>query len=150
MAGVRVELEHFVPHPPERVFAVLSDPARRPDWQENTSDVEILDGGPVGVGTRWRETQRGVGRVEAEVVGLDPPSRWVEAGETHAGGGRIAVGLEPADGGGATRLTMTVELRLHGARRLMGPALEPMVRRQMPRDLDRLSALLDDEAASRP
>lgn len=148
MAGVKVELEHVVPHPPERVFAVISDPSRRPEWQENTSHVEMTGPGPVGVGTRWREVQRGAGRVEAEVVGFEPPRRWEEAGEAEAGGGRIAVGLEPADGGGATRVTMAVELHLRGARRLMAPALEPMVRRQMPRDLDRLSALLDAEAAA--
>jgi uncharacterized protein YndB with AHSA1/START domain len=138
---VRVEIEHLLPAPPERVFALLSDPARRPEWQENTGDVELLTPPPTGLGSRWRETQRGVGRVEMEVVGFTPGALWEEAGRAESGGGRITIALRP-EGDGATRARVTVELTLRGARRLMGAALAPMVRRQVPADLERLAALL--------
>ena len=60
---MHVTVDHVVPHPVDRVFAVITDPARRADWQENTSDVQREGDGPVGVGTRWTEHQRGVGHV---------------------------------------------------------------------------------------
>jgi hypothetical protein len=41
-----------------------------------------------------------------------------------------------------------VEIALRGTKKLMEPALGPMIRRQMPTDLDRLDALLTrDEGA---
>ena len=50
------------------------------------------------------------------------------------------------DGDGATRVAMEVELNLKGLKRALEPAIAPMVRSQMPKDLDRLTALLDREA----
>lgn len=138
---MRVEIEHHLPAAPDRVFEVLRDPRRRPEWQENTRDVELLTPAPVGLGARWRETQRGVGRVEVEVVAFEPGALWAESGAAEGGGGRITIALAP-DGDAATRLVVTVELALRGARRFMGPALAPIVRRQVPADLQRLAGLL--------
>jgi uncharacterized protein YndB with AHSA1/START domain len=143
---VEIDLEHVVPHPVERVFALMSDPASRPLWQENTSDVEVLTPGPAGLGTRWRETTRGIGRVEGEVVGFEENALWEEAGTAGGGTGRVTVRFR-AEGDGATRLAVRVELHLKGARRLMEPALAPLVSRQLPSDLERLSALLDGQGS---
>ena len=142
---MRVAVEHLVPHPVDRVFAVVSDPSRRPEWQENTRDSRLVTPGPVAVGTRWTEHQRGVGDVKAEVTGLEPGRVWAEAGEAHGGTARVTVTFTP-QGDGATRLHMDVELTLRGLKRALEHALAPMVRHQMPKDLDRLSALLDREA----
>ena len=142
---MRVDLEHVIAHPPERVFAVLSDPARRPSWQENTSGVTVLTPGPTALGTRWRETSRGIGVVEAEVVGLEPAALWEESGTADGGEGRITVRLRP-EGEGSTHLSVTVELHLKGLRRVMEGALAPIVARQMPEDLARLEAILDGGA----
>lgn len=137
---MRVDLEHVLAHPPERVFAVLADPARRPEWQESTSDVVVLTPGPPGLGTRWRETGAGIGVIEAEVVGFVPGELWEETGSADGGEGRITVRLRPE--GGGTHVSMTVELHLKGLRRVMEGALQPIVARRMPQDLERLDALL--------
>ena len=142
---MRVTVEHLVPHPVERVFAVVSDPSRRAEWQENTSGVQIEGPLPVGVGTRWTEEQRGIGHVEAEVTGLEPGRLYAEQGDSSSGTGRVTVTFAP-DGDAATRIVMDVELNLKGLKKAFEPALGPMVRSQMPKDLDRLSALLDREA----
>ena len=142
---MRVTVDHLVPHPVERVFAVVSDPTRRAEWQENTSDVQIEGPLPVAVGTRWTEEQRGIGHVEAEVTGLEPGRLYAEQGDSSSGTGRVTVTFAP-EGDGATRLQMEVELSLKGLKRAIEPALAPMVRNQLPKDLDRLSALLDGEA----
>ena len=141
---MRVTVEHLVPHPVERVFAAVSDPARRAEWQENTSGVQIEGPLPVAVGTRWTEEQRGVGHVEAEVTALEPGRLYAERGDTSSGTGRVTVTFTPE--GDATRVVMEVELNLKGLKKALEPALAPMVRHQMPKDLDRLSALLDREA----
>jgi len=142
---VRVTVEHVIPHPVDRVFAVVTDPARRADWQENTSDVRIEGPLPVAVGTRWTEEQRGIGHVEAEVTELEPGLRYAERGDSSSGSGRVAVTFAP-DGDAATRVVMDVELNLKGLKKAFEPALGPMVRSQMPKDLDRLTALLDRDA----
>jgi hypothetical protein len=148
---VRVDLEHVVPHPVGRVFAFMADVRNRPRWQENTRDVELLTGGEPGPGTRWRETVKGIGTYEAEVVEFERDRLWVEAADLDSGSGRIEVRFAPDGGGGAaTRLAVAVEIRLRGTKRLMEPALGPMIRRQMPDDLRRLEGQLTDEGGGAP
>jgi uncharacterized protein YndB with AHSA1/START domain len=139
---VRVEVERVIAHPVDRVFAVVSDPPSRPRWQENTSGVEVLTPGPTGLGTRWREQNKGIGTVAAEVVGFEADRLWEESGTADGGAGRITVRMEP-DGEASTRVQVVVELHLKGLRRVMEGALEPIVARQLPKDLERLEALLD-------
>lgn len=146
---MKVELEHVVAHPVERVFAFMADVRNRPRWQENTHDVVVLTDGAPGLGMRWRETAKGIGTYEAEVVAFEPDALWTEAATLDAGKGRITVTFAPAgEGGGATRLGVSVEIGLRGTRKLMEPALGPMIRRQMPSDLGRLEELLGEGAAS--
>ena len=141
---MEVDLEHVLPHPVERVFGVISDPAKRALWQERTSDVEVLTPGPPGLGTRWREHTRGVGEVEGEVVGFEPNVLWEERGDADGGTAHVTVSLVP-DGEAATRLRIRVRINLRGTRRLLEPALGPVVHHQMPQDLRRLDALLADD-----
>ena len=141
---MQVTIEHLIPHPVDRVYAVLTDPSRRAEWQENTSDVRLVSDGAVAVGTRWTEEQRGVGHVEAEITALEPGRVYAERGDSSSGTGRVTVTLTPD--GDTTRLVMEVELSLKGFKRAMEPIVAPMVRAQMPKDLDRLSAILDGVA----
>ena len=55
----RVDVE--VAAPPEAVWAVLTDPSRIPEWSHECCEVELLDSGPVGLGSRFRGGNR-VGR----------------------------------------------------------------------------------------
>jgi uncharacterized membrane protein len=146
---VKVDLEHVVGHPVSRVFAVMADVRNRPIWQENTRDVELLTEGAPGVGTRWRETMKGIGTYEAEVVAFEPDRLWIEAADLAAGHGRIEVRFAPeGELEDATRLVIMVEMSLRGTKKLIEPALGPMVRRQMPSDLGRLEALLTRDAGT--
>jgi hypothetical protein len=148
---VRVDLDHVVGHPVSRVFAAMADVRNRPIWQENTRDVELLTDGAPGLGTRWRETMKGIGTYEAEVVAFEPERLWIESADLEAGHGRIEVRFAPeGEREDETRLVIMVEIGLRGTKKLMEPALGPMIRRQMPSDLRRLEALLtrDEGAAS--
>lgn len=148
---MRVDLDHVVGHPVSRVFAAMADVRNRPIWQENTRDVELLTDGAPGLGTRWRETMKGIGTYEAEVVAFEPERLWIESADLEAGHGRIEVRFAPeGEREDETRLVIMVEIGLRGTKKLMEPALGPMIRRQMPSDLRRLEALLtrDEGAAS--
>jgi len=148
---VRVDLEHVVGHPVSRVFAAMADVRNRPIWQENTRDVELLTDGAPGLGTRWRETMKGIGTYEAEVVAFEPGRLWIESADLEAGHGRIEVRFVPeGEREDETRLVIIVEIGLRGTKKLMEPALGPMIRRQMPSDLRRLEALLTRDEGAAP
>jgi uncharacterized membrane protein len=148
---VRVDLEHVVGHPVSRVFAAMADVRNRPIWQENTRDVELLTDGAPGLGTRWRETMKGIGTYEAEVVAFEPGRLWIESADLEAGHGRIEVRFAPeGEREDETRLVIMVEIGLRGTKKLMEPALGPMIRRQMPSDLRRLEALLTRDEGAAP
>lgn len=62
--------------PREIVFAVLSDLAHTAENVSAIECVEILTAGPVGVGTRYRETRKMFGKTateEFEITAFDPP-----------------------------------------------------------------------------
>jgi uncharacterized membrane protein len=140
---VHVEVQKTLSHPVAAVFDFMAHPANRPRWQEHTQQVEILTEGPSGVGTRWRETTTGLGTYGVEVVAFEPERLWVEEADTSRGNGRISVAFAP-EGDAATRVSVTVEIHLRGMRRMMGAAVAPMIGRQLPRDLERLEALLGE------
>lgn len=56
---------------PERVFEVVTDVARYPEWRSNVTRVEMLGPAPV----RWREHD-GTDTITFEVVESSAPSRW--------------------------------------------------------------------------
>ncbi|MGD9571098.1 MAG: SRPBCC family protein [Thermoleophilia bacterium] len=136
---MEVQIERRVAAPPDAVFAIISDPSRREQWQSGTTDVGPVSPTPVAVGSRWSETQQGVGRVEIEVVGLEPGRLWAEAGEADAG--RASVRVELAPDGDGTLLSVAVELKLRGAMRFAERALGPVVRKRTEADMDRLEEL---------
>jgi carbon monoxide dehydrogenase subunit G len=54
--------------PLETVFDVASDLAHAAEQFRGIEKIEVLTPGPVGVGTRWRETRRMMGREATETI----------------------------------------------------------------------------------
>jgi carbon monoxide dehydrogenase subunit G len=80
-----------------RVFEVLTDLDRMPDWMPSVHWVENLTGGPLRKGSRLAETRDHGGRertTELEVTGFDPPRMFRASG-------------------GAMGLTVTLTFRLN-------------------------------------
>jgi polyketide cyclase/dehydrase/lipid transport protein len=70
------EASIHIERPPDEVFSFVGDAANNPHWRKNVVRTEWLDGGPMRVGRRGRQTARLLGRewtVEAEVVEWSPP-----------------------------------------------------------------------------
>src|SRR3954463_1720837 len=108
---IRVSDTVEIERAPEDVFAYVTDPAKLGTWQD-AEEVEQLTPGPVGVGTRFREVHKVMGRRRTEIT---------EVTEFQVGrrfGIRVVEG-PPVDGrwdyearDGGTRLTFTAQVRL--------------------------------------
>ncbi len=95
--------------PPERVWAVMADVERWPEWTESMKSVDRLDSGEFGVGSKAKLKIRRSPSANVWTVTELTPSRsftW----ETNSGGvkGVAAHVIEP-DGNGS-KVTLTVEL----------------------------------------
>ncbi|MGY1709393.1 SRPBCC family protein [Geodermatophilus sp. SYSU D00758] len=78
-----VEVRRHAAAPVERVWAVATDLEGSPRVIGGIESVEVLTPGPFGVGTRWRETRRVMGRSATEemtVTAVEPQRAYtVEA-----------------------------------------------------------------------
>ena len=125
MAGRELTVSRLVRAPRPRVWSVLTDLDRAPEILRGVTRVEVLVGGGLAVGTRWRETRRMLGKDETqtlEVAECDPPSsatvtsraagvdyRWVYSLEEEAGGTKVTLcfGASHPDPNLLQRLTAT-------------------------------------------
>lgn len=100
--------QRLMPVPPERVFAVLSDPWSYGHWVVGSDTIRDADPGWPAVGTRFHH-RVGVGPLKVddhtEVVECDPPRRLVlHAKARPLGTARVVLDLERR--GGGTLVTM--------------------------------------------
>lgn len=75
-----IEVSETVNAPIEVAFEVASDIPRAAERIEGIKAIEMLSEGPVGVGTRWRETRIMLGKKATEemwITAWDPPRGYV-------------------------------------------------------------------------
>jgi uncharacterized membrane protein len=93
---------------PEHIWSTLSDVERWPDWTRSVSDVERLDDGDFGAGSRARVKQPGMPRLVWEVTEYVPGKvfSWASKapGVTTTGGHRLVV-----DQGDRVTVTLTLD-----------------------------------------
>jgi uncharacterized protein YndB with AHSA1/START domain len=102
MAGRELTVSRVVHAPREEVWRVLTDLEGAPSTLRGVTKVEVLDGAPYDVGTRWSETRKILGKEETqtmEVTGCDPPHRTVVESRSAGVLYRTVFTLEPADAG---------------------------------------------------
>jgi carbon monoxide dehydrogenase subunit G len=107
---MKVEVTADVAASSEIVFATLTDLEGLPAFISGIRSVEILDPGPLRVGTRFRETRMMFGREATEEMTfavLDPPRRFVLTAENH--GARYVTTHDVAASGVGSRVTLTFE-----------------------------------------
>jgi uncharacterized membrane protein len=100
--------------PPERVWAVMSDIARWPEWTASVTRVEPLDAGPLAVGHRARIRQPRLLPAVWRVTALTPGRgfTWV----TRSPGVRVTARhwVEQANGGSRAHLALRYDGLLSG------------------------------------
>ena len=137
-----------IERPAEAVFGYCSDHTHEIEWNPAMRRVAKITDGPIGVGTRY-EMEFLPGRpIVGECVRFDPPASWTVAGSANGMRSSFSGRVTPVPGG--ARLDLGMEIETRG---LLRAAL-PLLRRRMPRDLERditlIKAKLEGRAEPRP
>jgi uncharacterized protein YndB with AHSA1/START domain len=98
----RITVSGEIARPPVEVFALFTDLRNAVGRVRGISKLEVLTSGPVGAGTRFRETRTMFGRdhtEEMEIAEFDPPEGYVVT--CHSGGARYRTEFRfiPTDSG---------------------------------------------------
>ncbi|WP_067699040.1 SRPBCC family protein [Nocardia jejuensis] len=130
---------------PEDVFAYLAAFENVPRWNYAITDTVKTSDGPVGVGSRYRQTRTIPDHAveEFEVVRFEPAERLTIRGQLGPFPATVSYDLSrTADGN--TLLRNVIELQVRGALRLGGPVLTSRVRSAVGANLDVLRKLLEE------
>ncbi len=136
-----VTIEKRIEAAPERVFAVATDLDDLTETISGIVSVEVLTEGPVGHGTRWRETRVLHGRRATEemgITGFDPPRSFVVEAASHGAEYRTEFRFEPE--GAGTRVTLVFSARpvrlLARVLSVLSAAMMGSVRKAIEQDLE--------------
>lgn len=138
-----------IPEPAERVFAVIDDPVRTPEWLARCVVMEKLTPGPVKVGTLLRYSFRDAGRegvMEGEVTEREENARLAMHFADRQMAATIGFRVEPTATG--CSLTHSIELQpLTLATRVFAPLIRRQVPKQTIRAMEALRSLVHDPHA---
>jgi carbon monoxide dehydrogenase subunit G len=141
---VTVDFELTIARHPEEVYDYLEDPQKVVQWQAWAVEVEQESPGPRGVGTRFRDVRKFLGRkIEStvEFTEYDPPKTL---GLKTSGGPipfRLRQTLEPV--GDGTRVHVHAEGEPGGFFKVAEPIVGRSAERQMKSDFETLKDLLE-------
>jgi uncharacterized protein YndB with AHSA1/START domain len=146
----RLEHELFVDAPPERVFALLAQPERTPEWSDNVLSVRRTSEGPVGVGSTTEAIVKALGtrqRAIGRCTVFDPPRRIVVENVTNVGAkSRSESQLTPEGRGTRLRAVMEYTVPGGGVGKLFDRLIaERQTRQEFEQGLLRLKRLLEGE-----
>jgi uncharacterized protein YndB with AHSA1/START domain len=128
---------------PDEVFAFLAHFEHVPRWNYAISETRKISAGPVGVGSRYRQTRTRPTHSEEtfEVTEFDPDRTLSIRGTLGPFQGEVTYLLQPA--GDATALTNAMSLRPSGPLRLVAPLAASRVRSAVAANLDALKQVLE-------
>ena len=151
-----VKVEHQVAAPPARTFAVFSDLQNAADRVTGIKQLEVLTGGPVGKGTRFKETRVMFGKEATEtmeITDFQPGSSYTT--EAASCGCRYKSTLDFLPAGKGTRVvfTMTSTPQTFVAKIMMAvmmPLMKSAMKKCMLADFVDLGAVAESDAATAP
>ena len=141
---VNVQTDIRINRPRADVAGFAADPDNAPRWYVNIHSSQRLDGGPLGTGSKVAFTAKFLGRelnYTYEFVEYVPGEKLVM--RTDQGPFPMQTTYTWTDDGGGTRMTLGNSGSPSGFSRLAGLVMEPMMRRENRKDLERLKAILE-------
>lgn len=127
------------------VFAFISDAANNPHWQKGQVSCVWRSPGPIGVGSRYDQEARFLGRRVLSIFEVTEyeAGRTIEIRST-AGSFPITVrrAVEPL-GPNHSRVSAHISGEPGGFFRIAGPAVQRLAQRSVDADYDRLKELLE-------
>ena len=133
-----------IQRPAEEIFAYLADFENIPKWNYAIEDTSKVSAGPVGVGTRYRQTRSVPSRSteEFEVTAFEPARRLAIRGQIGPFQAEISYELEAK--AGATRLVNHVELvPSRAVLGLVAPLAAPRIKTAVAQNLGKLKQALE-------
>ena len=138
--------------PVETVFDVATDLAHAAEHIRGIERIELVTDGPVGAGTRWRETRKMMGHMSTETLEIttfDRPHHYTIGCESC--GVYFETTFRFAPVGDATDLTLDVRME---ARSLMAQLMSPLgnlmfgttMRQMMDDDLEDIKRVAESQA----
>lgn len=131
---VHFEYAIEIPHPPARVFALLDDVVRTPEWFSRCTSVEKLEPGANDLGTRLRYTVRQrepmTGTMEGSIAAYSRDEHIAFRLSDKMFDVTIDFKLAPIDSG--TRLAHQIDVV---SNTLVGRLVQPLIRRVLPRQV---------------
>lgn len=140
--------------PPERVFAVFSDLEDLPQRIPAIVRLEKLTPGPVGVGTRFRETRRMFGKEHAEemeFLAFEPGKSYTIGAQSCGCEYRSLFTFEAEGNGTRVRQEFGARPLTFGAKVmgfLMGWMMAGSMKKAMLQDMESLKRVLEDGKAT--
>jgi uncharacterized membrane protein len=145
---IRIEGEIVIDRPVEEVFDFVADARNEPRYNPRMLRAEKLSPGPVGLGTRFRDEVKSMGRpaeVTIEVVGYERPRRLTDSIHLSTMDIRGGLRFDPVPGG--TRMRWAWELMPCGVFKLMSPVVGRIGQRQEQRIWTGLKRVMEAQAA---
>lgn len=135
-----------VPRPADELFAYVSDMSNNPRWQQGQVRCEWTTPPPIGVGSRYEQHARFLGR---DIVSIFEVVEFAQGRRIRI---RTLESPMPMDitrevepiGDDRSRVVATIRGGPTGLLRLLDPLTERMVRRNVRGDYERLADLLAD------
>ncbi|MGB0951621.1 MAG: SRPBCC family protein [Planctomycetota bacterium] len=144
----------LVAAPADAVFEVYTDLEKAVDRIPEIVALELLTDGPVGVGTRWRETRlmfKKEAVEEMEITSFDRPSQYVVEANSHGSLYRTVFDFVEEDGGTRVFWTFHTTAQSFGAK-IMAPIfkllMSGMMRKLMQKELETLGAVCEQEVGA--
>ena len=141
-----IELIEKFDHPAEKIFALLTDINRQPEWIAEVEAISRPPELPLRVGSTYDQSARYNGRavtIHEEIVSLEP-NRLLKLESTRTMPTITSWWLEP-DGSG-TQVHFEFEGRPGELYDMIAPGLEGQIKRGFEQQLQLVKALLDAES----
>ncbi|HSL30071.1 MAG TPA: SRPBCC family protein [Anaerolineales bacterium] len=142
MAGF--EMSERIARPPKEVFDFITASDNAPRVAPSVKSMVKLTEGPVGAGTRYRETRLMNGKeahAELEVVAYEPGRTYAVRNLTEGIETVYRYTFHPEAGG--TRVDLVCELKAGGLKKLMLPMVASILKREDGDHLQRLKQALE-------
>jgi uncharacterized protein YndB with AHSA1/START domain len=137
--------------PPDRVFTLFTDLRNAPSRVKGITALEVLTDGPIGKGTRFRETRTMFGRScteTLEITGFDPPRSYTVAANSGGCLCQTEFSFRPDADGTAVEFIFSATAQTFMAK-LMSPLFRLMAstcRKAVERDMADLKAVAEGGA----
>ena len=141
--------EIIVCRPVTQVFDFLSNLENAPQWQNGVLASEVITTGQIGVGTRFKETLKLMGRpVEAicEIIEHEPGHRFVWQGSAPSLKFQGQYQFEPVSEG--TRVSYTGSTELSGLWRLVEPLMAGEINKEIDTELKMIKSAVEAQPVS--